>query len=410
MAVPIFPRFFITHSWRDNDFAQLLVDDLKACGMDGFFDVYSIHPGDNIPKRISEGLDACDVYIPILSNAAFSSPWCDWELSAAIQLRNTRGRQGRPKIIPLLVDDCQDKIPAILRPVAYIDFVGRYDKAFEQLLVRGLGVQSTILKRDGKRLIPGQALLPFMDTTFDPPLSPPSQPRLFALPSEKARARNAKLVLMIGALVSMIAVVTLIAFFTGIFDQTTLLPMILAAPTQSIAATAPLGARMPTGTTSSASQATPQLTNAPTAVMAALPTPPASIDNPLCPQPNSVFIASPLNGSLLSGSVQIRGTVAVRGGAQPYRYSLFYRPGIVRDAMDSNADAQAPLSANQSNGRNIPIQVVYFNPFDGPIIDDVLGSWDTTKVSAGWYSVRLWNKDRGGNYVGCDVYVYVKGQ
>lgn len=120
------------------------------------------------------------------------------------------------------------------------------------------------------------------------------------------------------------------------------------------------------------------------------------------------MLTSPVNESGVSGVVQVRGSVIVPSSAQPYRYSLFYRPGIVREAMNATADAQVPVNPNSPNGKNIPIQVVYFQPFDGPIVDDILGTWDTTKLSGGWYSLRLWNKDRGGNYMGCDVYVYVR--
>ncbi len=176
-----------------------------------------------------------------------------------------------------------------------------------------------------------------------------------------------------------------------------------------------MATRAPTRSTSGTVQATVQSSKSsiastlvPPSIVPALPTPPSSIDKPLCPEPKSVILTSPLNGSGVTGIVQIRGTVEVRQGAQPYRYSLYYRSGIVRESMDGIADEQAPITGKYPNGRNVPIQVVYFQAYDGPIVDQVVGWWDTTKLSMGWYSLRLWNKDRGGNFIGCDVYVFVR--
>ncbi len=98
-------KYFITHSWRDNAFAQELANDLRRFGLDGFFDMYSIKHGDD-PDHIIQGLEACDVYVPILSHAALESPWCKYEINLAITLRNRRDRVARPEIAPVLVEHC----------------------------------------------------------------------------------------------------------------------------------------------------------------------------------------------------------------------------------------------------------------------------------------------------------------
>lgn len=381
MATPIFPRFFITHSWRDNEFAQRLVDDLKAKGLDGFFDIYSIQPGDNIPSRISSGLESCDVYIPVLSTAAFDSPWCEWEINAALQLRNMRGRMGRPRIIPLLLDHCEAKIPAILRPVAYVDFTDDYAAGLERLLVRGLGVDAAKL---------GHMSVAASDDEHQVMLR-----RRVLLGSRPSP------IVLLGVFVTVVAVVLLGVFALG--SAGTGFSPLTMGPTSTLVSN-------PRSTQSSASSSAASTSSPSTlaTVTTAPPSPPASIDNPMCPEPRFTVLTSPVNESGVSGVVQVRGSVIVPSSAQPYRYSLFYRPGIVREAMNATADAQVPVNPNSPNGKNIPIQVVYFQPFDGPIVDDILGTWDTTKLSGGWYSLRLWNKDRGGNYMGCDVYVYVR--
>ena len=116
-------KFFITHSWKDIEFARKLCDDLSAHGLDGFLDAYSIQPGDDIAVRVARGLEECEVYVPLLSPAAVESPWCEREIGIAIDLSMERERKGRPRIVPVIVKPC--KLPTILRGILYISFDGR---------------------------------------------------------------------------------------------------------------------------------------------------------------------------------------------------------------------------------------------------------------------------------------------
>jgi len=131
-------KFFITHSWKDIEFARKLCDDLSAHGLDGFLDAYSIQPGDDIAVRVARGLEECEVYVPLLSPAAVESPWCEREIGIAIDLSMERERKGRPRIVPVIVKPC--KLPTILRGILYISFDGRYDDALKELLTKGFGI------------------------------------------------------------------------------------------------------------------------------------------------------------------------------------------------------------------------------------------------------------------------------
>jgi TIR domain len=124
-------KFFITHSWKDIDFARKLCNDLIANGIDGFFDERSVRPGESIPSRIERGLEECDVYIPVFSPDALKSPWCDWEINMAIMM-NREG--GRSHIIPLIAEKCT--VPARLRHLLYVNFAGRYNAALDELLTK----------------------------------------------------------------------------------------------------------------------------------------------------------------------------------------------------------------------------------------------------------------------------------
>lgn len=136
-------RYFITHAHADNAFAEWLFNHLQVLKLDGFFDIYSIKPGDNIPAQINKGLAECDVYLPVLSNAALNSPWCEEEITTAIMLSKRRERYGRPRIIPVLIEECENQIvqkyPSLLTRL-YVSFVGRYDDALQELLCKGLGL------------------------------------------------------------------------------------------------------------------------------------------------------------------------------------------------------------------------------------------------------------------------------
>jgi formylglycine-generating enzyme required for sulfatase activity len=161
-------KFFITHSWQDIDFARRLCDDLRAHGLEGFFDAYSIQPGDDIAGRIAHGLEKCDVYVPLLSPAAVASKWCELEINTAINLSMDAGRDGRPRIIPVVIKPC--KLPTLLRGKLYINFDGRYDAALNELLTKGFGVS------------PNLPMRPVPATQPEPQIPAPTSPTRPAIP------------------------------------------------------------------------------------------------------------------------------------------------------------------------------------------------------------------------------------
>lgn len=155
------PRFFITHSSKDVEFARRLGRDLRASGLGGFLDMYSIQPGDDFVARINKGLEECDVYIPILSYDALKSPWCREEINAAVALSNQPSRQGRPSIVSVLVEDCAAATPPLLQSRLYINFGRAYLSALWELLEKGFGIDPAKLLRrarmySGPRLQTGE--------------------------------------------------------------------------------------------------------------------------------------------------------------------------------------------------------------------------------------------------------------
>jgi len=127
------PKFFITHSWHDIEFAKQFTDAMRGAGLDGFFDAYSLYPGDVVTAEIQKGLEACDVYVPILSDAALRSPWCEEEMP---------GRNGRPRIIPVLVEPVQDRMSIFLRARLFVRFEDNFQHSFQEFW-RGVMVTPT---------------------------------------------------------------------------------------------------------------------------------------------------------------------------------------------------------------------------------------------------------------------------
>lgn len=133
-------RIFITHSTADLHFAKQLFRDLQARGFELWLDDKSLQPGHRIAEEINQGLAWCDLYLPIISNQAFGSPWCGEEINAAINLSNQRHRAGRPTIIPILIENCErelaEKYPSLAARL-YITFDNsKYNEALRKLVTK----------------------------------------------------------------------------------------------------------------------------------------------------------------------------------------------------------------------------------------------------------------------------------
>ena len=168
--IPNFPQliFFITHSHKDNEFVRRLVDDLYRAGLEGFCDLDAIKPGDNFVDRINQGLESCTIYVPVLSNDVLDSPWCKTEISAALELMHRRGREGCPRIISLLIEDCFDRIPVLLRIWLQISFLERYEEGLKRLIAAISGEEAQTPDTPPEKSRPAEQPTPRVDQTPAP--------------------------------------------------------------------------------------------------------------------------------------------------------------------------------------------------------------------------------------------------
>lgn len=114
-------NLFISYNGADAMFATRLADDLRRIGHQVWFDKTSIHSGDQILQRVSQGLDGADAVLLALSRASREAPFVRIEWLTALW---DSLQQREVTILPLLLDDVD--IPALLRGRRWADFRRHY--------------------------------------------------------------------------------------------------------------------------------------------------------------------------------------------------------------------------------------------------------------------------------------------
>jgi TIR domain len=110
-------RIFISYNHADKAFARRMVLDLRAEGIDIWFDELEMKPGDSLLYRISDAIESIDFLIVALSPESVNSTWVKQELEMAMTLQLS---EGRVRVIPVMVRDCA--IPLFLRGKLWLDF------------------------------------------------------------------------------------------------------------------------------------------------------------------------------------------------------------------------------------------------------------------------------------------------
>ena len=125
---------FISHSAKDKTLAGRLADDLRAAGVEVWYDSDEINVGDSILEKIEQGAKS-DFMVIILSPDAVVSWMVKQEL---VMFLNEERRRGYSLILPVLYKDCD--IPPLLEGRRYADFRDDYESGLAELL-RSLGMK-----------------------------------------------------------------------------------------------------------------------------------------------------------------------------------------------------------------------------------------------------------------------------
>lgn len=130
------PKVFVSHSSLDKEIVRQLATEIRAEGIEAWFDEWEIQPGDSVVEKINVGIQECQIFIIVISHNSVASKWVQEELNAA----TIRRIQENAHIIPVRLD--ASEVPPLLATLHYID-LANYQTGFKKLI-------DTILKREIK--------------------------------------------------------------------------------------------------------------------------------------------------------------------------------------------------------------------------------------------------------------------
>jgi hypothetical protein len=125
---------FISHSHQDKPIVALIVERLKQAGHAIWVDPLKTKAGDNISRKILEGIATADAFLVVVSQNSLSSKRVQQEFSS---LALSELSKRAPKIIPVLIDG--STVPSYLSNYLYID-LSRDIQGGLDALVRSLDV------------------------------------------------------------------------------------------------------------------------------------------------------------------------------------------------------------------------------------------------------------------------------
>lgn len=96
------PKVFLSHSKKDRVIIEKIANDLRASGLDVWYDEWEIPVGDSIRKKIfEEGIPNCDAFFVYLTDSSVRSYWVQRELDSAM----FRDSEDRNNFLILFVDE-----------------------------------------------------------------------------------------------------------------------------------------------------------------------------------------------------------------------------------------------------------------------------------------------------------------
>ena len=93
---------FLSHSSKDKAVVRSIAERLRADGLRVWFDEWVLKPGDNLPKKLDDGLEDSRVLVLCMSASAFGSDWAQLE-SNTFRFRDPLNTERR--FIPLRLDE-----------------------------------------------------------------------------------------------------------------------------------------------------------------------------------------------------------------------------------------------------------------------------------------------------------------
>lgn len=133
-------KIFISHAHEDREAAHQITIALTKEGLQPWLDAQELHSGDELLRTIAGVLAEVDYFGIVLTSRALTKPWVLTEMRMALTSEIERGR---PKVIVLLLQDCE--LPIELSHKLYLDFRGRFQEALAELGDHIKGITRTVL-------------------------------------------------------------------------------------------------------------------------------------------------------------------------------------------------------------------------------------------------------------------------
>src|ERR1051326_8809036 len=114
---------FLSHSSKDKAVVRSIAERLRADGLRVWFDEWVLKPGDNLPKKLDDGLEDSRVLVLCMSTNAFGSVWAQLE-SNTFRFRDPLNKERR--FIPLRLDEAE--IKGSLAQILYINWLPKSRK------------------------------------------------------------------------------------------------------------------------------------------------------------------------------------------------------------------------------------------------------------------------------------------
>lgn len=122
-------RIFISYSHQDKEIVDKIISRLEANGHDIWVDSRKVRIGDNITRKIEEGLTQAEALLVVVSHNSFRSKSVQQEFST-IALQQISKRESR--ILPVKIDSSE--VPGYLADRLYLDLSENFDAGLDRLI------------------------------------------------------------------------------------------------------------------------------------------------------------------------------------------------------------------------------------------------------------------------------------
>ena len=238
-------QVFISYSRKDLSFVERLAEDLKAAGLEVWYDLSGLDGGTRWGMEIQRAIQQSQIFVVVLSPNSIESEWVEKEFMYANSLKR--------KIIPLLYQPCET--PMWFINLHFIDVQGtNYDSHF-WIILKAMGIKPG----EGKGKQKPESAVPEMKAPKEIPPAIPEETKQ----EEKRSVRLPKFRLV--WIIVLIGLAALIVF--AVWKMPVLAARLAPTPTSTATAT-PTHTPVPTYTNTS----TPTQTLVPSPTFTAIPT------------------------------------------------------------------------------------------------------------------------------------------